>query len=314
MEVIMSKIVNKKITDYIGNTPLVYLESISKGLNADIYVKLESFNPCSSVKDRIALSMIEDAEKRGDIKPGMTLVEPTSGNTGIGLSFVAAARGYRLIIAMPSNMSVERRKIMKALGAELVLTPAKDGMKGAIKAAEDICCKEKAYMLRQFDNPANPLAHELNTGIEILSQTKGNIDIFVAGVGTGGTITGTAKALKKQSSQIRIVAVEPQGSPVLSGGSSGKHKIQGIGAGFIPGVLDMDLIDEIIKVSDEKAAEYARKIALKEGILVGISSGAALSAAVSLAKKNINKGKKIVVLLPDSGERYLSTWLYQDLE
>ena len=307
--------VYKKITDLIGHTPLLELENIEKeeGLEAKIYAKLEYFNPAGSVKDRIAKAMLEDAEAKGVLKPGSTIIEPTSGNTGIGLASAAAAKGYKLIIAMPETMSVERRKLMKAYGAELVLTEGAKGMKGAIAKAEELA-KEipDSFIPSQFSNPANPAAHEKSTGVEIWEDTDGTVDIFVAGVGTGGTITGTGKYLKSQKPDVKVVAVEPATSPVLSGGNAGPHKIQGIGAGFVPDTLDTKIYDEILPVENDDAFETGRKIAKTEGVLVGISSGAALYAAIKLAKRPENKGKTIVVLLPDTGERYLSTAMFSE--
>ena len=307
--------VYKKITDLIGHTPLLELENIEKaeGLEAKIYAKLEYFNPAGSVKDRIAKAMLEDAEAKGVLKPGSTIIEPTSGNTGIGLASAAAAKGYKIIIAMPETMSVERRKLMKAYGAELVLTEGAKGMKGAIAKAEELA-KEipDSFIPSQFSNPANPAAHEKSTGVEIWEDTDGTVDIFVAGVGTGGTITGTGKYLKSQKPDVKIVAVEPATSPVLSGGAAGPHKIQGIGAGFVPETLDTKIYDEIIPVENDDAFDTGRKIAKSEGVLVGISSGAALYAAIELAKRPENKGKTIVVLLPDTGERYLSTAMFSE--
>lgn len=302
--------VNKKISDLIGKTPLLEVENIEKKeeLQAKVLVKLEYFNPAGSVKDRIAKGMIDDAEASGKLKPGSVIIEPTSGNTGIGLASVAAARGYRLIIAMPETMSIERRKLMKAYGAELVLTEGAKGMKGAIAKAEELA-KEipNSFIPSQFTNPANPAVHEKTTGPEIWEDTDGTVDIFVAGVGTGGTVSGTGKYLKSKKPGVRIVAVEPKDSPVLSEGKPGPHKIQGIGAGFVPDTLDTKIYDEIITVANEEAFDAARLIAKTEGVLVGISSGAALHAAIQLAKRPENKGKTIVALLPDTGERYLST-------
>lgn len=308
----MAKIL-KDITEAIGSTPLIEISKFTKGLKARVLVKVESFNPMSSVKDRIGKSMIEAAEASGKLKPGSLLVESTSGNTGIALAYIAASRGYKLILTMPDTMSIERRKLLKALGAKLELTPGSQGMPGAIKKAEEIAAEnEGAVLIRQFENLANPEAHRKNTALEIWNDSDGEVDIFVAGVGTGGTITGTGEVLKQKKDSIKIVAVEPEGSPVLSGGTSGPHKIQGIGAGFIPDVLNKDVIDEIIKVSNEDAGKNSRAIAQTEGILVGISSGAALTAALELANRNENEGKTIVVLLPDTGERYLSTWLFEE--
>lgn len=305
----------KKITDLIGNTPLLELVNTEKkeGLEATVLAKLEYFNPAGSVKDRIAKAMIDDAEERGLLKPGSVIIEPTSGNTGIGLASVAAARGYRLIIAMPETMSIERRNLMKAYGAELVLTEGAKGMKGAIAKAEELA-KEipNSFIPAQFSNPANPAAHEKTTGIEIWDDTDGNVDIFVAGVGTGGTISGVGAYLKSKNPDIKVVAVEPKDSPVLSKGTAGPHKIQGIGAGFVPDTLNTKIYDEIIPVAHEDAFEVGRSIARGEGVLVGISSGAAVWAAVQLAKRPENKGKTIVALLPDTGERYLSTPMFAD--
>ncbi len=307
--------VYKKITDLIGHTPLLELGNIEaeEKLEAKIYAKLEYFNPAGSVKDRIAKAMLEDAEAKGALKPGSTIIEPTSGNTGIGLASAAAAKGYKLIIAMPETMSVERRKLMKAYGAELVLTEGAKGMKGAIAKAEELA-KEipDSFIPSQFSNPANPAAHEKTTGVEIWDDTDGTVDIFVAGVGTGGTITGTGRYLKSKNPNVKVVAVEPATSPVLSKGTAGPHKIQGIGAGFVPDTLDTKIYDEIIPVENDDAFETGRRIAKTEGVLVGISSGAALYAAIQLAKRPENKGKTIVALLPDTGERYLSTAMFSE--
>ena len=283
----------------------------SKGLKARLIVKLESFNPAGSVKDRVALAMIEDAETSGLLKPGATIIEPTSGNTGIGLAFVAASKGYKLILTMPDTMSVERRNLLKALGAELVLTPGANGMKGAIARAEELkAATPGAVILQQFDNPANPAMHERTTGQEIWRDTEGHVDIFVAGVGTGGTVSGVGAALKKHNPAVKVVAVEPTDSPVLSGGAPGAHKIQGIGAGFVPKNYNPAVVDEILQVTNDDAIRTGRELAQKEGLLVGISSGAAVSAATRLALLPENEGKTIVALLPDTGERYLSTLLY----
>ena len=295
------------ITKLIGNTPLVYLKKISKGLQTTIIAKLESFNPCSSVKDRIGVSMIEAGERAGLIDKDTVIIEPTSGNTGIGLAFVCAQRGYRLILTMPESMSVERRKLLELMGAELILTKAEKGMKGAVEKAEELIGKfPKAFMPQQFKNPANPEIHRITTAEEIWRDTDGQIDFLVAGVGTGGTITGVSQVLKSRKKSFKAIAVEPENSPVLSGGSPGSHKIQGIGAGFIPDVLDLSVIDEIIQVKDEDAIETAKKLARKEGILAGISSGAALYAAIEIAKRETSRNKMIVVVLPDTMERYLS--------
>ena len=307
------KKIAKQLTDLVGNTPLMELSNYnkSKGLKARLIVKLESFNPAGSVKDRVALAMIEDAETSGLLKPGATIIEPTSGNTGIGLAFVAASKGYKLILTMPDTMSVERRNLLKALGAELVLTPGANGMKGAIARAEELkAATPGAVILQQFDNPANPAMHERTTGQEIWRDTEGHVDIFVAGVGTGGTVSGVGAALKKHNPAVKVVAVEPTDSPVLSGGAPGAHKIQGIGAGFVPKNYNPAVVDEILQVTNDDAIRTGREVAQKEGLLVGISSGAAVSAATRLALLPENEGKTIVALLPDTGERYLSTLLY----
>jgi cysteine synthase len=300
------------ITQLVGGTPLVRLDRIARGCGAQVVGKLESFNPCASVKDRIALAMIEAAERDGKIVEGTTLVEPTSGNTGIGLAFVAAARGYRLVLTMPDTMSIERRKLLAALGAELVLTPGAGGMKGAIDKAGELAEQDGWLMLQQFDNPANPDVHRRTTAEEIWADTDGQVDLIVCGVGTGGTVTGLAQVLKQRKPGLKAVAVEPTTSPVLSGGQAGPHKIQGIGAGFVPGVLDTDLLDEVIRIDDEVAGDVARRLAREEGILAGISCGAATAAALELAGRPENAGKLIVVVLPDTGERYLSTWLWSE--
>lgn len=305
--------VAKRLTDLVGNTPLLELSNYNKsnGLKARLVVKLEYFNPAGSVKDRVALAMIEDAETKGILQPGATIIEPTSGNTGVGLAFVAAAKGYKLILTMPDTMSIERRNLLKALGAELVLTPGADGMKGAISKAEELKnATPGAVILQQFENPANPAAHLRTTGQEIWRDTDGKVDIFVAGVGTGGTVSGVGEALKQHNPAVRIVAVEPSASPVLSGGNPGPHKIQGIGAGFVPKNYKASVIDEVIPVQNDDAIRTSRKLAKQEGLLVGISSGAAVYAATELAKRPENEGKTIVALLPDTGERYLSTILY----
>ncbi len=303
----------KKLTDLVGNTPLLELSNYNKSndLKARLIVKIESFNPAGSVKDRIALAMVEDAETKGVLQPGSTIIEPTSGNTGVGLAFVAAVKGYKLILTMPDTMSVERRNLLKALGAELVLTPGADGMKGAIAKAEELkAATSGSVILQQFENPANPAMHLRTTGLEIWRDTEGKVDIFVAGVGTGGTVSGVGEALKMRDPSVKIVAVEPADSPVLSGGKPGPHKIQGIGAGFVPKMYKASVVDEIIQVQNDDAIRTSRELAKKEGLLVGISSGAAVYAATQVAKRPENEGKMIVVLLPDTGERYLSTILY----
>ena len=308
----MSKIA-KQITELVGRTPLVELAKVSKqnGLDTPIIAKVEFFNPGGSVKDRIAFAMIEDAEKKGILKPGATIIEPTSGNTGVGLALVSAVKGYKLILTMPETMSVERRNLVKAYGAEVRLTPGQDGMPGAIRAAEELRDSiPNAVILEQFENPANPQRHYDTTGVEIWEDTDGQVDIFVAGVGTGGTISGIGKRLKEKNPNIRIIAVEPSSSPVLNGGKSGPHKIQGIGAGFIPNTYNAQVIDEVFDVDNDDAIRTGRLLAQQEGLLVGISSGAAVFAAIQIAKRPENKGKKIVVLLPDTGERYLTTVLY----
>ncbi|WP_094547902.1 cysteine synthase A [Petroclostridium xylanilyticum] len=300
------------IYELIGQTPMVRLNRLVDEDSAEVLVKLESFNPGSSVKDRIALNMIIDAENKGLLKPGSTIVEPTSGNTGIGLAMVGASKGYRVILVMPDTMSIERRNLLKAYGAELVLTPGAEGMRGAIAKAEELVSQNSGYFMpQQFRNAANPDVHRRTTAVEILTQTEGNIDAFVAGVGTGGTLTGVGEVLKEKIPSIKVIAVEPEASPVISGGKPGPHKLQGIGAGFIPEVLNKNIIDEVIKIADEDAFITARKLASQEGILVGISSGAAVNAALQMAKK-LGKGKRVVVVAPDTGERYLSTALFKE--
>jgi cysteine synthase A len=307
----MSKIA-KNLTELIGNTPLLNPEKTlnEKGINANVLFKLEYFNPLGSVKDRIGFAMIEDAEKDGRLKSGGVIIEPTSGNTGIGIAFVGAIKGYKVILTMPETMSVERRNLVKALGAEVVLTPGSEGMKGAIRRAEELSAQTGGVILQQFENPANPAIHHKTTAEEIWNDTDGKVDIFVAGVGTGGTVSGVGKNLKEKNPNIKIIAVEPYESPVLSGGTPGAHKIQGIGAGFVPKVFNRDVIDEIYTVRGDEAIETSRELGRKEGLLVGISSGAAAFAALQIAKRPENANKNIVVILPDTGERYLSTVLY----
>jgi cysteine synthase A len=307
----MGRIYND-ITETIGHTPLVRLNKLAAGLEASVVAKVESFNPLSSVKDRIGLSMIEAAEREGTIGPETIIVEPTSGNTGIGLAFVCAARGYKLLLVMPDTMSVERRKLVKALGAELLLTPGSEGMSGAVRKVEELAASDSRYFVpQQFRNPANPDVHRRTTALEIWEDTNGQIDVLVAGVGTGGTITGVGEVLKEHKPQLEVVAVEPARSPVLSGGEPGSHGIQGIGAGFIPDVLNLEIVDEVITVEDEDAMLTARRLAAEEGILAGISSGAATYAALEVARRPEHRGQLIVVILPDSGERYLSTSLFE---
>lgn len=305
--------ITKQLTELIGNTPLLELNKFSenKGLSTPLIAKVEFFNPGGSVKDRIALAMIEDAEKKGILKPGATIIEPTSGNTGVGLALVSAVKGYHLILTMPETMSIERRNLVKAYGAEVRLTSGKDGMPGAIRAAEELRDSiPGSIILQQFENPANPEKHYLTTGQEIWNDTDGEIDIFVAGVGTGGTVSGVAKALKEKNPNIKVIAVEPASSPVLNGGQSGPHKIQGIGAGFVPKTYNAELIDEVLDIENDDAIRTGRELARTEGLLVGISSGAAVFGALQIASRPENAGKKIVALLPDTGERYLSTVLF----
>jgi cysteine synthase A len=305
--------ITDNITDLIGNTPLLHLEKLSEEHEANIIAKLEYFNPLSSVKDRIALSMIHAAEEEGILQKNGLIVEPTSGNTGIGLAFIAASRGYRLILTMPDTMSEERQKLLKVLGAELVLTPGDKGMNGAIEKAEEICRENPgSFIPQQFKNPANPEIHRKTTAQEIWRDTEGRFDFFVSGIGTGGTITGCGEVFKSKNQDIKIIAVEPEESAVLSGKDPGPHKIQGIGAGFIPDILNSDVYDEIIGINSNDAANMSRKLAKTEGLLVGISAGAAMEAACRLAKREENKGKTFVVVLPDSGERYLSTWIFNE--
>ena len=303
------------ITKTIGNTPLVKLNRLAEGIEATILVKLESFNPLSSVKDRLGIALIEDAEKKGLIKKDTVIIEPTSGNTGIALAFIAAAKGYKLILTMPETMSLERRQLLKIFGAELVLTEGPKGMKGAIEKAEELARTiPNSFVPQQFNNPANPEIHRKTTAEEIWNDTDGKVDILISGIGTGGTITGVSEVIKKRKPGFKAIAVEPDASPVLSGGAPGPHKIQGIGAGFVPKVLNREIIDEVIRVTNDNAGEVARQAARLDGILVGISSGAALWAALEVGKRKENKGKTIVVILPDTGERYLSTWLFQEVK
>ena len=303
------------ISELIGHTPLLRLNRITQGCKAEVIAKLESFNPCGSVKDRIGFSMIEAAEKAGLIKKDAIILEPTSGNTGIALAFICAAKGYPLVLTMPDTMSAERIHLLRMFGAEVILTPGNEGMTGAVKTAEEMASKDSRYFIpQQFKNPANPKVHRETTALEIWEDTDGHVDVFVAGIGTGGTITGISDLIKKRKPEFKAIAVEPENSPVLSGGRPGPHKIQGIGAGFVPEVLRMDLVDEVIKVSNEDAGLLARRLAKEEGVLAGISSGAAVWAAIEVAKRQENEGKMIVVLLPDTGERYISTWLFNEVK
>jgi len=303
------------ISELIGHTPLLRLNRITQGCKAEVIAKLESFNPCGSVKDRIGFSMIEAAEKAGLIKKDTIILEPTSGNTGIALAFICAAKGYPLVLTMPDTMSAERIHLLRMFGAEVILTPGNEGMTGAVKTAEEMASKDSRYFIpQQFKNPANPKVHRETTALEIWEDTDGHVDVFVAGIGTGGTITGISDVIKKRKPEFKAIAVEPENSPVLSGGRPGPHKIQGIGAGFVPEVLRMDLVDEVIKVSNEDAGRLARRLAKEEGVLAGISSGAAAWAAIEVAKRQENEGKMIVVLLPDTGERYISTWLFNEVK
>ncbi|MGM0441895.1 MAG: cysteine synthase A [Elusimicrobiota bacterium] len=307
----MSKIY-KNITKTVGNTPVVKLDKISRELPGNIVGKVESFNPLGSVKDRVGIAMIEAGERKGKITKDTTIIEPTSGNTGIALAFVCAAKGYPLVLTMPDTMSMERRRLLTGLGADLILTPGEEGMRGAIvKAEQEARARENSFIPQQFKNPANPEIHRRTTAVEIWEETDGEIDIFVCGVGTGGTITGVSEALKEKKPDLKTVAVEPSGSPVLSGGAPGPHKIQGLGAGFVPDILNVEIIDEVVKVSGEEATEGTRRLAREEGIFTGISSGAALQAAIKVARKKENKDKLIVIVLPDLGDRYLTTTLYE---
>ena len=303
------------ISELIGHTPLLRLNRITQGCKAEVIAKLESFNPCGSVKDRIGFSMIEAAEKAGLIKKDAIILDPTSGISGIALAFICAAKGYPLVLTMPDTMSAERIHLLRMFGAEVILTPGNEGMTGAVKTAEEMASKDSRYFIpQQFKNPANPKVHRETTALEIWEDTDGHVDVFVAGIGTGGTITGISDVIKKRKPEFKAIAVEPENSPVLSGGRPGPHKIQGIGAGFIPEVLRMDLVDEVIKVSNEDAGLLARRLAKEEGVLAGISSGAAVWAAIEVAKRQENEGKMIVVLLPDTGERYISTWLFNEVK
>jgi cysteine synthase A len=303
------------ISELIGHTPLLRLNRVTQGCKGEVIAKLESFNPCGSVKDRIGFSMIEAAEKAGLIKEDTVILEPTSGNTGIALAFICAAKGYSLVLTMPDTMSGERIHLLRMFGAEVILTPGNEGMTGAVRTAEEMALKDSRYFIpQQFKNPANPEIHRKTTALEIWEDTDGHVDVLVAGVGTGGTITGISDVIKKRKPGFKAIAVEPENSPVLSGGRAGPHKIQGIGAGFVPEVLRMDLVDEVIKVSNEDAGLLARRLAKEEGVLAGISSGAAVWAAIEVAKRQGNEGKMIVVLLPDTGERYISTWLFNGVK
>jgi len=310
----MAKIA-KFISELIGNTPLLRLNRVTVGCKGEVIAKLESFNPCGSVKDRIGYSMIEAAEKAGLIKKDSIILEPTSGNTGIALAFICAAKGYPLVLTMPDTMSSERIHLLRMFGAEVILTPGNEGMTGAVRLAEEMASKNSRYFIpQQFKNPANPEIHRKTTALEIWEDTDGKVDVLVAGVGTGGTITGISEVIKKRKSDFKAIAVEPENSPILSGGRPGPHKIQGIGAGFVPEVLRMDLVDEVIKVSNEDAGFLAKRLAKEEGVLAGISSGAAVWAAIEVAKRQENEGKMIVVVLPDTGERYISTWLFNGIK
>jgi cysteine synthase A len=310
----MARIANL-ISELIGHTPLLRLNRVTQGCRAEVVAKLESFNPCGSIKDRIGISMIEAAEKAGLIQKGTIILEPTSGNTGIALAFICAAKGYSLVLTMPDTMSSERIHLLRMLGAEVVLTDGREGMTGAVRKVEEMAAKDSRYLIpQQFKNPANPEIHRKTTALEIWEDTDGKVDILVAGVGTGGTITGISEVIKQKKPGFRAIAVEPETSPVLSGGRPGPHKIQGIGAGFIPEVLRMDLIDEVIKVSNENAGLLMKRLAQEEGVLAGISSGAAVWAAIEVAKREENEGKMIIVILPDTGERYISTWVFNELK
>jgi len=310
----MAKIANF-ISELIGHTPLLRLNRMTQGCVGEVIAKLESFNPCGSVKDRIGHSMIESAEKAGLIQKDTIILEPTSGNTGIALAFICAAKGYPLVLTMPDTMSVERIHLLKMFGAEVILTPGNEGMTGAVRRAQEIASKDSRYFIpQQFVNPANPEIHRKTTALEIWEDTDGKVDVLVSGVGTGGTITGICGVIKKRKPGLKAIAVEPENSPVLSGGRPGSHKIQGIGAGFVPEVLEMDLIDEVVKVSNENAGLFAKRLAKEEGILAGLSSGAAVWAAIEVAKRQENKGKMIVVILPDTGERYISTWMFNGIK